>query len=246
MMGQMGAETHAKALALKRGVEWGKLDLVGAKALALKRGVEWGKLDLVGRAEMVSAAMSELGHLGAESHAKVLAQKRGVEWGKLDLAGRAEMVSAAMSELGHLGADGHAKALAITRGVEWELSDQAGRKEMTSVAMGEKNRRVALKKWTEASEACARKIAHSEGKDWGSLWTLKQESYRDEAEAVCRYCYVGGSAPQTQKDAFHNVLNGAVRHWMGEDYWGVWTADRHGAYYPNLNGFKHNPCLIAT
>jgi len=44
MMGQMGVETHAKAL-------------------ALKRGVEWGKLDLVGRAEMVSAAMSKLGHI---------------------------------------------------------------------------------------------------------------------------------------------------------------------------------------
>jgi len=29
MMGQIGAETHAKALALQRGSEWGKLDLVG-------------------------------------------------------------------------------------------------------------------------------------------------------------------------------------------------------------------------
>jgi len=42
MMGPMGAEHHAKAL-------------------ASKRGVEWGKLDLAGRAEMVSSAMSELG-----------------------------------------------------------------------------------------------------------------------------------------------------------------------------------------
>jgi len=35
-------------------------------------------------------------------------------------------------------------------------------------------------------------------------------------------------------------LNGAVRHWMGEDYWGVWTADRHGTRPPDLTGFKHN------
>ena len=36
------------------------------KVLALERGVEWKLLDPVGRAEMVSAAMSELGHLGPE------------------------------------------------------------------------------------------------------------------------------------------------------------------------------------
>ena len=97
MMGQMGSEHHAKAL-------------------ASKRGFEWGKLDLAGRAEMVSSAMSELEHLGAEVHAKALALKRGVEWGRLDLARQAEMVSAAMSELGHLGAEAHAKVLALTRG----------------------------------------------------------------------------------------------------------------------------------
>jgi len=43
------------------------------------------------------AAMSELGHLGAEAHANALALKRRVEWELLDPAGRAEMVSAAMS-----------------------------------------------------------------------------------------------------------------------------------------------------
>ena len=77
-------------------------------------------------------------------------------------------------------------------------------------------------KWTKTAEACARKIARSEGKDWDSMWTLTQDSssYRDEAETVCHSCYVGGSAPQIQKDAFHNFLTGAVRHWMGEDYWG--------------------------
>jgi len=62
MMWHMGSETHAKAL-------------------ALKRGVKWGSLDLAGRAKMVSSvAMSELGHLGAEAHAKALALTRGVEW----------------------------------------------------------------------------------------------------------------------------------------------------------------------
>jgi len=38
-----------------------------AKALALKRGVEWESLDPAGPAEMVSAAMSELGHLSTEA-----------------------------------------------------------------------------------------------------------------------------------------------------------------------------------
>jgi len=145
-----------------------------AKALASKRGIKWGKLDFAGRAEIVSAAMSELGHLGAEAHAKALAQKRGVNLETLDEDGRKEMVSAAMTEHGHLGTEAHAKALALTRGVEWQTLDKAGRAEMVSAAMGEKNRRVSLKKRTEATEACARNIAHSEGKDWGSLWTLTQ------------------------------------------------------------------------
>jgi len=59
-----------------------------AKALESKMGVEWGKWDLEGRAEMVSAAMSELGHLGAEAHAKALALKKGVEWGGWILWGK--------------------------------------------------------------------------------------------------------------------------------------------------------------
>jgi len=84
MMGQMGLEHHAKAL-------------------ALKRGVECGSLDLVGRAEMVSAAMSQLGYLGAEARAKTLALTRRIEWELLDQAGRAEMVSAAISEMRLLG-----------------------------------------------------------------------------------------------------------------------------------------------
>jgi len=66
---------------------------------------------------MVSAAMSELGHLSAEDHAKALVLTRGVEWDSLDKAWHAEMVSAAMNELGHLGAEDHAKALASKREV---------------------------------------------------------------------------------------------------------------------------------
>jgi len=54
-----------------------------AKALALKRGVEWESLDLAGRSEMVSVAMSQLGHLGPEASAKVLALQRGLDWGSL-------------------------------------------------------------------------------------------------------------------------------------------------------------------
>jgi len=181
-LGHLGAEAHAKAL-------------------ALTRGIKWELLDQVGRAEMVSAAMSEL---RPRAHAKVLAQKRGVEWEKLDLAGRAEMESAAMSEVGQLGTEAHAKALTITRGVEWDLLDQVGRKEMTSTAMSEKRQVTHLRKRTEATEAYAWKIAQTEGKDWGSMWLLTQESYRDETETICQNCYVGGSAPKTQKDAFQS------------------------------------------
>ena len=64
----------------------------------MKRGVEWASLDPAKQAEMMSAAMREL---GPEAHAKALAPKRGVEWESLDHAGREQMVSAAMSELGH-------------------------------------------------------------------------------------------------------------------------------------------------
>jgi len=55
-----------------------------AKVLALKRGVEWESLDLAGRAEMVSAAMIELGHLGAIASGKMLAEAAEFEeWDKL-------------------------------------------------------------------------------------------------------------------------------------------------------------------
>jgi len=70
-----------------------------AKALALTRGVKWDALDEVGRAEIVLAAMNEIGQLGPEAHAKALALTRRVEWELLHQAGRREMTSAAMSEM---------------------------------------------------------------------------------------------------------------------------------------------------
>jgi len=70
--------------------------------LSLSRGVEWESFDNAERAEMVSAARSKLGHLGAEGHAKAISPTRGVGWELFDKAGRAEMVSAAMCE--HRGA----------------------------------------------------------------------------------------------------------------------------------------------
>ena len=156
-----------------------------AKALASKRGVEWDSLLKVGHAEMMSAAMSELGVLSAEARAKALALTRGVEWELFDKVGRVETMSAAISELRHLGAEGHAKALPLKRGVEWELLDEAGPAEMMSEAMGKHgpmlvaSRLAMTKKRTEATEACARKIAQSEGKHWDSMWLLAQESYRE-------------------------------------------------------------------
>jgi len=94
--------------------------------LAWKSVVDWESLDLAGRAEIASAAMSELGHLGVETHAKVLALKRGVDWKSLDPARRTEIVPAAMSELGHLGATSSGKMLAeVATFEEWDkLTDE--------------------------------------------------------------------------------------------------------------------------
>jgi len=125
--------------------------------------------------------------------------------------------------------------------------DKAGRAEMVAEAFSKLGpvqvaaRLGVAKKRTAATEACAQKIAQSQGQNWGSMWLLTQESYCDELETVCQNCYVGGSAPQTQKDAFHNLFTGAVRHWMGEDYWDDWTvAQQCSAKRPDLDGFKHN------
>jgi len=75
------------------------------------------------------------------------------------------------------------------------------------------------------------------GQRWGSMWTLTQESYHDEAETVCHNCYVGKLAPQTQKDALHTVLTGVVRHWIGKDY----TVDRTKGRNPtDIDGFAHS------
>ena len=149
---------------------------------------------------MVSVAMSELGHLGAEAHAKALTLKGGVEWESLDHAGREEIVSAAMGQVSL-----PACAFAAPRRLVWYSLSPSTREGLNSEARNKWSLRALLKQGNEATEACARKIANSEGKDWDSMWTLTQESYRDEAETVCHNCYVGGSAPQTQKDAFHNL-----------------------------------------
>jgi len=112
--------------------------------------------------------------------------------------------------------------------------------------LNERTLRGKLNKRNEATEACARKNAQSEWKNWGSMWTLTQESYRDEAETVCHNCFVGGSAPQTQKDAFHNLLTGAVRHWMREDYLCDWAVDRpKSSHPPDINRFKHSQQTLA-
>jgi len=211
-----------------------------AKALALKRGVEWESLDPAGRAELVSAAMCEL---GPEAHAKAstVALKSGVEWESLDLVGREEMVSAAMSELGHLGPKASTKVLALQRGLDWGSLSPSARDGLKSEVRNEWAHTGLSKKRTEETEACVRKIAQSEGNEWGSMWSLTQESYHNESETVCYNCYVRGSTPQTQKDAFHNLLTGPVRHWMGEDYWGDWAEDRSARNCPpDINGFTHS------
>jgi len=156
--------------------------------------------------------------VGTEAHAKALALTRGVEWELLAPAGRAEMVPAAMGQLGLL-------AFAVERGLDWDSLSPSAREGLVSEAHNEQTHIGRTKQRTEATEARAQKIAMSEGKDWGSTWTLTQESYRDEAKTVYHNCYVGGPTPQTQKDAFHNLLTGVVRPWMGEDYWDDWMVD---------------------
>ena len=69
---------------------------------------------------------------------------------------------------------------------------QTPRRSTTEKAHSERTLRGQLKKWTEGTEACAQKITQSEGKDSDSMWTLTQESYRDEAKTVCHNCLVGG------------------------------------------------------
>jgi len=164
-----------------------------AKALVLTERVEWESLALAGRAEMVSAAMSELGHLGAETQANALLLKRGVEWELLDPAGRPEMVSAAMSELSHLAPEASAKGWALKSGVDWGSLSPSARDGLKREVRSGRTLRGHAKKRTAATEACAWKIAQTEGKDWDTMWTLTQESYRDGAETVCHNCYVGGS-----------------------------------------------------
>ena len=109
------------------------------------------------------------------------------------------MVLAAMSELWHLAPEASAKALALQRGLDWGSLSPSARDELKSEVRNEWSLQGISKKRTEATEACARKFEQSEGEDWGSVWSLTQESYRDEAETVCHNCYVGGSTPQTQK-----------------------------------------------
>ena len=87
-----------------------------------------GVVDTAGQAEILSAAMGEV---GPETHAKALALKSGVEWESLDKAERVEMASAARRELG---IEANAKALALKRGVEWESLNTVGRAEMVSAA----------------------------------------------------------------------------------------------------------------
>jgi len=89
-------------------------------------------LDLAGREEMVSVAMSELGHLGAEAHAKALTLKGGVEWESLDHAGREEIVSAVM---GYLSLP--ACAFAAERGLVWYSLSPSTREGFNSEARSE-------------------------------------------------------------------------------------------------------------
>ena len=138
-------------------------------------------------------------------------------------------MSAAMHDLVRMGVEARTKVLALQSGVEWQSLDLSAREGLIKKAYNKKRRKgmaTVMKKRTDATEACARKIAQSEGRDWDSTWTLTQECDRDEVETVCHKCYVRGSKPQTRKDAFHILLTGVVLHWMGEDIWGNWTVDR--------------------
>jgi len=64
---------------------------------------------------------------------------------------------------------------------------------LISEARSEWGRNGILKKRTDATEACAWKIAQSEGR---RLYVdPDSRTYREEAESGCHNCYVGGSNP---------------------------------------------------
>jgi len=147
-----------------------------------------------------------------------------------------------MMAMGQLGLPTFAAERRLDRDLD-ALSPSPAREGLISKAHSERAHMGHMKQRTEATEACARKIVQSGGRDWDSIWTLTQESCHDETETVCQNCYVGGSGPRSQKDAFHNLLTGVVRHWMGEDYWGDWTVDQKKcnqfAPSPDIDGFTH-------
>jgi len=112
------------------------------------------------------------------------------------------MVSAAMHDLVRMGVEARTKVLALQSGVEWQSLDLSAPEGLIKKAYNERQRKgmaTVMKKRTDATEACARKIAQSEGRDWDSTWTLTQECDRDEAETVCHKCYVRGSNPRHKK-----------------------------------------------
>ena len=132
-LGHPGAEAYVKALS---GAEKG-------------RGVEGESLHPTGREEMVSAAMSKLGHLCAEAHAQALALTEGVESELLDLAGLKEIASAATGQLG-------LPAVAAERGLDWgSLSFSA--QDVKHEFYSDRNLRGHATTRTEATEVCARK-----------------------------------------------------------------------------------------
>jgi len=143
---------------------------------------------------------------------------------KICFASRDGMVSAAMSELVHLSRRGGPR-----QGFGVEKGSRVG-------VFGPCEKRWCQRPWASPIATVYSRnglkqpkhveIAQSQDKECDSMWTLTQESWRDEAEIVRDNYYVGGSVPLTQNYAFHNLLTGMVCHWMGEDYWGDWKVDR--------------------
>jgi len=97
-------------------------------------------MDLSGRAEMVSAAMSELKRAGAVASGKMFAETvEFEEWDNLIDDQRYDFMSAASSIKGQMGAEAHAKVLASKRGVECKLFklDLLEQEKIVSAAIGE-------------------------------------------------------------------------------------------------------------
>jgi len=160
-----------------------------AKGLASKKGFEWDSLHLLGRAEIISTAMGE------PCHWEQVLRPTPRFWIRKGVSSGSRWIfrnekrwcqrawASSICLLLPSRVPGKGTRLGFVESIGTRRVDQRG-----PLCHGERRRMGHIKKQTEATKACARKFARSAGRDWDSMWTLTQESYRDEAGTICQKC----------------------------------------------------------